>query len=358
VLIQVDPEQLLATCGADPSLICRETLDRTGNESLAEALDVLLGTPLMIAVVLGVAWLIRRLLYRAIDRVVASMTGRQAPSRRLRRRLRRTPVADKLPAGLLATGELSIRSAARAETLGLVLRSITGAVVWSIAVVTILGELGVNLGPLIASAGIAGVAIGFGAQSLVKDFVSGIFILVEDQYGVGDVVDVGELSGTQVSGTIEAVSLRATRVRSVNGTVWHVPNGTILRVGNMSQQWARALLDVSVAYGSDLDLAQAVIKRAADEVWHDPDWAGQVLEEPEVWGVEDLAPGGVVIRLVVKTQPAEQFRVLRELRARITAALADAGVDVPAAPRTVWIQREPGAPALPADDPDGEPDRG
>ena len=185
---------------------------------------------------------------------------------------------------------------------------------WSIAIITILGELGINLGPLIAGAGIAGIALGFGAQSLVKDFLAGIFIIVEDQYGVGDIIDVGELSNTPVSGTVESVSLRSTKLRSVNGTVWHVPNGTVLRVGNMSQQWARALLDVSVAYGSDLDLAQAEIKRVADELWHDPAWAGQVLEEPEVWGVEDLAPDGVTIRLVVKTQPAEQFKVLRELR--------------------------------------------
>ena len=141
------------------------------------------------------------------------------------------------------------------------LRSIVAAAVWSIAVLTVLGELGINLGPLIAAAGIAGVALGFGAQSLVKDFLAGIFLLVEDQYGVGDIIDIGEVSGTLVTGTVEGVSLRATRLRSTNGTVWHVPNGTILRVGNMSQQWARALLDVSVVYGSDLDLAQAVIKR-------------------------------------------------------------------------------------------------
>ncbi len=179
----------------------------------------------------------------------------------------------------------------------------------------------------------------------MKDFLAGIFIIVEDQYGVGDIIDVGELSNTPVSGTVESVSLRSTKLRSVNGTVWHVPNGAVLRVGNMSQQWARALLDVSVAYGSDLDLAQAEIKRVADELWHEPEWAGLVLEEPEVWGVEDLTPDGVTIRLVVKTQPAEQFKVLRELRTRIKAALDAAGVEIPTPQRTVWVRRAAGSPA-------------
>src|SRR5690606_34641322 len=181
---------------------------------------------------------------------------------------------------------------ARATTLGVVLRSLAGFVVWTIAVLTILGEIGINLGPLIAGAGLAGVALGFGAQSLVKDFLAGMFMLIEDQYGVGDVIDVGEASGT-----VEAVSLRTTRLRDVNGTVWHVPNGQILRVGNMSQQWARALLDVSVAYGTDLDEAQRLIKEVADEVWRDRRWVGLVLEEPEVWGVEDIGPDGITIRL-------------------------------------------------------------
>ena len=119
------------------------------------------------------------------------------------------------------------------------------------------------------------------------------------------------------------MSLRSTRLRDVNGTVWHVPNGSIERVGNMSQQWARALLDVAVGYGADVDQAERIIKAAADGVWRDPQWAGQVLEEPEVWGVENLGPEGVSIRLVVKTQPAEQFQILRELRGRIKDALED-----------------------------------
>jgi small conductance mechanosensitive channel len=201
----------------------------------------------------------------------------------------------------------------------------------------ILGELGVALGPLIAGAGIAGVALGFGAQSLVKDFISGTFMLIEDQYGVGDIIDAGEASGT-----VEAVSLRTTRLRDVNGTVWHIPNGNILRIGNMSQQWARALLDVSLATDTDVDHAQDVIKRVADSVWNDPDWHGEILEEPEVWGVERLGPDAIVIRLVVKTKPAEQFTVMRELRRRLLEAFAAEGVELPDPGRVVWIQREAG----------------
>jgi small conductance mechanosensitive channel len=194
----------------------------------------------------------------------------------------------------------------------------------------VLGEIGIDLGPIVASAGIAGVALGFGAQSLVKDIISGFFMLVEDQYGVGDIVDVGEASGT-----VEAVSLRTTRIRDVKGTVWHVPNGTVQRVGNMSQQWARALLDVSVAYGSDVDLAQRVIKETADGLWNDRAWNGTILDEPEVWGVEQLALDAIHIRLVIKTKPAEQFRVMRELRGRLLKAFHEHGIEMPNGPNAV-----------------------
>lgn len=337
----VDPDLLQAACGTDPSFICREVLEATDSRALADAADIVFAKPLTIAIVITVAWVVVRILHRVIDRFVATLSGQGQPARRLKRRLRRTPiVAQKLPDSVLETGTLSVRAAARAQTLGAILRSISAFVVWTIAALTVLGEIGINLGPLIAGAGIAGVALGFGAQSLVKDFLAGIFIIVEDQYGVGDIIDVGEVSGTLVSGTVESVSLRSTRLRSVNGTVWHVPNGTILRVGNMSQQWARALLDVSVAYGSDLDLAQTEIKRVADELWRDPTWAGMILEEPEVWGVEELAADGVTIRLVVKTQPAEQFKVLRELRVRLKQGLDAAGIEIPYPQRTVWVRRD------------------
>jgi small-conductance mechanosensitive channel len=346
---EVDQATLLETCGETPSFVCREVLERTDSVGLAEVVDWVFAKPVTIAFILIVAWVVVRILDRIIDRFVRSIAAGTEPTGKIKRGLRRTPIVHTLREGSLDSATPSLRAAPRAETLGHVLRSIAAAVVWTIALLTVLAEIGINLGPLIAAAGIAGVALGFGAQSLVKDFLAGIFILVEDQYGVGDIIDIGEVSGTLVTGTVEGVSLRSTRLRSTNGTVWHVPNGTILRVGNMSQQWARALLDVSVVYGSDLDLAQAAIKRAADELWQDPAWSDVVLEEPELWGVENLAPEGVTIRLVVKTQPAEQFRVLRELRGRIKAALDEVGVDIATTQRTLVMQRDPGTPPTPTD---------
>ena len=143
-----------------------------------------------------------------------------------------------------------------------------------------------------------------------------MFMLVEDQYGVGDIIDVGEASGV-----VEAVGLRTTRLRDVNGTVWYVPNGQIARVGNKSQEWSRALLDVTVAYDADVREAEQAIKEVADEMWNDAEWRLRLLEEPEIWGVEKLGPSGIDIRVVIKTKPAEQFAVMRELRTRIKEAL-------------------------------------
>jgi small conductance mechanosensitive channel len=201
-------------------------------------------------------------------------------------------------------------------------------VIWATAALMCLGEVGIDLGPLIAGAGVLGVAIGFGSQSLVRDFLSGAFILVEDQFGVGDIVDVGEASGT-----VEAVSLRTTRLRAIDGTVWHVPNGEIRRVGNMSQHWSRALLDIEVAYDTVVAHARSVIKRVADAVWAEDDG---VLEEPELWGVEQLGANGVMLRLVVKTTPSQQWRVSRQLRERIKAAFDEEGIEIPFPQQTVW----------------------
>jgi small-conductance mechanosensitive channel len=324
-------DQLQEACGDEPSWICERVYDATGSKAWSEGVDVLVGRPAKILLIVVVAWLVSRVVRRAIRRLTTEIAdpGSQERIRRLKRRAPRAVRAD--------TGMLSLRSAARAQTLAQVLRSIASILIWAIAGITILGELGVNLGPLIAGAGIAGVAIGFGAQSLVKDFLSGVFMLVEDQYGVGDIIDAGEASGT-----VEAVTLRTTRLRDVEGTVWHIPNGTIARVGNKSQQWARALLDIHVAYGTDIDEAQQVIKHVADELWHDPAWEGKILDEPEVWGIEQLGPDAIVIRLVVKTQPSEQFGVSRALRRRLSEAFYHADIELPFPQRSTWVRRDPG----------------
>ena len=326
-----EPTPLERACGDEPSFVCRRVFEATDSPGWAEATDKLLATPLKILLILILAYAANLLVRRAIRRLTDKIADPEAQAR-VRTLKQRAPTA------IVDTGSLSLRSAARARTLALVLRSIASVLIWTIAVTMVLGELGVNLGPLIAGAGIAGVAIGFGAQSLVKDFLAGIFMLVEDQYGVGDIIDVGEATGT-----VEAVTLRTTRLRAVDGTVWHVPNGTIDRVGNMSQQWARALLDVDVAYGTDIDHAQAVIKRVADRVHADPEWRRRILEPPEVWGIESLGPDAISIRLVVKTRPGDQFPVMRELRRRLSEEFVHAGIEMPFPQRSVGVRRDAGS---------------
>ena len=212
----------------------------TGNSVLAQGAETLIVRPTRILVILAVAFVARRVLGRVIQRLVTGVQGKAS-----------AVTATHSPA--VTTG---LRGGRRADTIAALLRSISGFAIWTIAGFMVLGELGLNLGPLIAGAGIVGIAIGFGAQNLVRDFVSGIFMLAEDQYGVGDVIDAGPATGT-----VEAVSLRTTRLRDVNGTVWHLPNGHIQRVGNKSQHWSRALLDVEVSYQTDVALASEVIKR-------------------------------------------------------------------------------------------------
>jgi hypothetical protein len=209
----------------------------------------------------------------------------------------------------------------RVRALGSVLRSAASVTIFSIAGVVILGDLGINLAPLLASAGVVGIAIGFGAQNLVRDYLAGIFMLVEDQYGVGDVITVGGATGT-----VETVTLRITRMRDVNGIVWHVRNGTIEQVGNESQGWARAVLDFPVPYEADLATIRSLLSDAADSMWADPVWRTVMLEQPEVWGAQAVKNAVVTMRIVVKTAPLRQWEVEREMRARVKAGLDAAGI--------------------------------
>jgi small conductance mechanosensitive channel len=227
------------------------------------------------------------------------------------------------------------RRVQRAKTMGDLLKSVITGLLIAIIGTMILSELGVNIAPIIASAGIIGIALGFGAQSLVKDFLSGIFMIFEDQYGVGDVVDVGEASGT-----VEAVTLRVTRVRDLNGTVWYVPNGEIVRVGNMSQNWSRAVVDVNVGYREDLVQVQRVLREVAHDLWEDEDFADVIIEEPEVTGVESLTPDSVTLRVLLKTAPMEQWAVARALRQRIKARFDHEGIQAPLPQRVVWQHNE------------------
>jgi small conductance mechanosensitive channel len=319
----------LEACGADGTAACVAVFRWTNNELAAKAADWFVAKPLTIAIVVVVAAITIKVLSRAIGRFV-----------------RRVEIA----AGGSGTAA-AVRVRQRAETIALVLRSVVRIVVAVVAIIMILGEIGIDVGPLIAGAGIAGIALGFGAQTIVKDFLSGMFMLIEDQFGVGDVIDVGEATGK-----VEAVTLRTTRLRSVDGTLWHVPNGTIQRVGNKSQEWSRALLDVEVAYATDLEHAQEIIKRVADDVWqHDELGQASILEEPEVWGVESLGASGVVIRLVVKTLPADQWKVMRALRLRIKDAFDAEGIEIPFPQQTIWVRGD--GDASPFQAPSGSTDK-
>jgi small-conductance mechanosensitive channel len=201
-----------------------------------------------------------------------------------------------------------------------------------------ISELGYNIAPLVAGAGILGVAVGFGAQSLVKDFLSGIFMIFEDQYGVGDSVNLGDATGV-----VEAVSLRVTRVRDVDGTVWYVRNGEIIRVGNQSQNWSRSVLDIAVGYKEDITKVRQILKEVAHTLWEDEHFRDRIIEEPDVWGVQSLGPDSVVVRLTLKTMPQQQWVVAREMRERIKARFDEEGITMPLPGRVVW--RDPGSPA-------------
>ncbi|WP_148615888.1 mechanosensitive ion channel family protein [Nocardioides rubriscoriae] len=308
-------------CSADET-ICNAVYDLTGHERLADYSGVLIGTPLALAGLLLMAFVLRWVAHKAIDRVAGRAAKGVLPDR----------------VNLLVTE----RRRQRAEAIASLFKSIVTGLITMVFGTMMLSEIGVDIAPIIASAGIVGLALGFGAQSLVKDFLSGVFMIIEDQFGVGDQVDLGEAIGT-----VEAVTLRITRVRDVNGTVWYVPNGQIVRVGNQSQNWARTVLDVKVSYDEDLARVRRVLGEVAHDLWEDDDFKGQVIEEPSVWGVQDLAIDGVTVRVVLKTTPGEQWAVAREMRQRIKARFDHEGIEMPFPQRMVWNRHEQ-APA-PAD---------
>lgn len=278
--------------------------------------DWIVGAPLRIVVivVVGIVLLV------ILRRVIASFTERVA----------REPRTDLGGALLRVTSALEDeRRAGRARTLGSVLRSTVSIVIGSIVVMMVLNELGVNLAPLLASAGVAGVALGFGAQSLVKDFLSGIFMLAEDQYGVGDTVNF-----VDVTGTVEEVALRVTKVRDLDGTLWYLRNGEILRTGNLSQGWVRAMADFRVPYDVDTNLVRSLLTQAAEETAADADLSPVLLAPPEVFVVE-LTDDHLLYRLQARTNLPDRAAVVRALRARGLEALTSGGIKLVTANRLV-----------------------
>ena len=312
---------LLAAATPDP----QETSDPLTPDDTSSAQswgEWFLGIPLKIILIVAISSIVLFLLRRTI-RTITNHVADGTPF--LDRGILR-PIGESEVGGVLAKANplSSARRAQRARTLGSVLRSSATIVVGGIAFFLILDTLGVNIAPFIASAGVIGVALGFGAQSLVKDFLTGLFMLLEDQYGVGDVVDVGPANGT-----VEAVTLRITKIRDSDGTLWYVPNGTMLRVGNKTQGWATAVVEIDVDYFADLDQVRGLLAQAASRVVKDPVVGAHVLGEPTITGIERLSADAVTLRLKVKTSPAMQWEVARELRTATRDELERA--DVPLA---------------------------
>ncbi len=316
---------LTEACGEEPGVACRNVYDWTGNAALSDLAEWSIDRPLKILIILVTAWILtkvsRRLIRRSARRLVDST-----------REGRLGKVSNTAVVGAAVPDP--VRAHARAEAIQNVLGSVVSTIIWVIAVLIALGEFDIDLAPLIAGAGVAGVALGFGAQTLVRDFLSGLFIVIEDQFGVGDTVDLQD-----VAGTVEEVSLRSSKIRDVGGVLWTVSNGEIVKAGNATKGWSRTKLDVSIAYGADLRRAMEIILDEAEQMRQDEDWRADILEPPEMWGVEQLAVDGVTLRLVVKTRPGRQYAVTRELQLRLKERLEQEGIEIPFPQRTLWLRQ-------------------
>lgn len=293
--------------------LCVLVYDLTGNEPLARAADV--GSTavwIMLVVVLAVV------ATQVSKFLVVRYSGRleQRMSRRLDAAHERGELSD--------TRRFRTRRLQRLQAASGVVRGVFGVVIWMTALFLILDLLGVPLQPLLAGAGLAGIVLGFGAQQLVRDVLAGIAMLIEDQYGVGDWIEVDERIGV-----VERVGLRSTAFRDVDGVLHHVLNGYIQRVGNLSQEWARATLDVPIALDADVATAKAVIHKVATDLAADPLWGQDVIGTPEVWGVQYHGPDGVRIRVVIPTKPLRNWDLSRQLRERLKYAFDTAGIRMP-----------------------------
>ena len=224
----------------------------------------------------------------------------------------------------------AMRSVQRTRTLGSVLNNTSTWVIVIVVSILVLTELGFSVTALVASAGILGAALGFGAQSIIKDVLNGLFMVFEDQLGVGDVVDLGIAEGV-----VERVGIRITEIRDVSGTLWFVRNGEILRVGNKTQDWSRVILDLPVPYDSNIDDIQNLLLESAQEFAASPQWRRKIMEDPEVWGVQSLSAEAVTLRLVVKVRAGEQWTAERALYRALKDSLDKRQFDIPALNRMV-----------------------
>ncbi|HMM83064.1 MAG TPA: mechanosensitive ion channel [Terrimesophilobacter sp.] len=291
----------------------------------------------IVAIVVGTVvlrWLLLVILRRSIDRVVSGV-----------KKTHNVEQTQELASAPLRAA----RIVQRTRTLGTVINSSLTVILLGAALVLILDTVGVPVLGILGAAGVVAAGLAFGAQNLVKDILNGMFMVFEDQFGIGDVVDLGVASGT-----VESVGVRITSIRDVSGTLWHVRNGEILRVGNKSQGWARVIIDLPVPYTADLDAIKGVILTTAKLLTTDPAWQRKIIENPEIWGVESFSAEAIVLRLVIKTRSADQWDVARELRMRIKLALDNYGVSIPSLNRMIVDQHRaiPGPGVRSASEPD------
>lgn len=294
-----------------------------------------LGTPLQVILIIVVSLIVQIVLVRVIHKIV-KRTSDRARIERLEQTRKYTRTAE------LSEMLMTQRTEQRAAAIGTLLTSSVSLIVWTVAVLMALEALGVNVAPLLASAGVVGVALGFGAQTMVKDYLSGIFLIIEDQFGVGDVVDLGP-----VIGTVEEVALRYTRLRDLSGVVWYVRNGEILRVANRSQGWTLASVDIPVAYDENLDRVRDLIESVALDMDEDPTYDDMLLGKPTFAGVESMSGEAMVVRVTAKAVPEKQIILARTIRERIKLAFDRAGIVMPMMMRPMPGQMLPGSPSTP-----------
>jgi moderate conductance mechanosensitive channel len=323
------PDDLCVRAGAEegevvPDALCELLFELTGNEMVARLAGII-GTVLRIALIVVVAFVLARLLGRLIARFAARM------ERRIAARL-----AKAEERGAIRSAEqYRTRRSQRLAAITGVMRGVAGVAVWSIAILVIVVQvLGIALQPILAGAGLLSVVVGFGAQQMIRDVLAGIAMLVEDQYGVGDWIQIEDRIGQ-----VERVGLRSTAFRDMDGTLWHVLNGDVQRVGNLSQHWSRSTLDVPVALDADVPTAKAIIHKVATELAADPIWRDDIIGAPEIWGVQEFGPHGLAIRVVTPTKPMANWDINRQMRERLHHAFTQARIRQPSQLVAVGGQR-------------------
>lgn len=277
-----------------------------------------LGAPLRILLTIVLAIVVRKVAHRAISGAVEAAIARSEAARARR---------DHKRTSGMAADTVRERYRQRTLTTGSLLRSIATIIIATVSILTVLALMDIPLAPLLASAGVGGVALGFGAQALVKDYLSGIFMILEDQYGVGDFIDTGEAVGT-----VEEVSLRVTRLRDLDGVVWYVRNGEVSRIGNRSQGWSTVMVDLPFSYREDVDDVIEIIRGEVSAMHEDTHWGEVLREAPRVLGVESITAGTVTVRVFATCAPNENWGIQREIRRRVKEAFDREGIAGPPMP--------------------------